>query len=93
MSDNELEEIAKLNAISSHSQDADDGSGDAPTRVLLPSYAPTPRAAATPLLRTPAREDRIRHEAENVKDAFRCLLCCLKYPFVSFWLSVKRKPL
>ena len=74
VSDQELEEIAKLNASTQPMRDDDE---DAPTRMLLPSYAPTPligggtaggRGGSTPLMRTPAREDRIRLEAENVSE-------------------------
>ena len=67
MSDQELEEIAKINSTVTS---LDDGEGAAATRALMPAYGATPSRAAltarTPVARTPAREDRVRMEAENV---------------------------
>ena len=82
MSDQELEEIAKINSTVTS---LDDGEGAAATRALMPAYGATPSRAAltarTPVARTPAREDRVRMEAENV-----CVdVCC---GCVDVWMSL-----
>uniref|UniRef100_A0A7S4NSW8 Cell division cycle 5-like protein n=1 Tax=Paramoeba aestuarina TaxID=180227 RepID=A0A7S4NSW8_9EUKA len=68
MSDQELEDIAKINTQAMELDDSEDGT--AATKALMPNYSATPQRgltpARTPVARTPTAENRIRMEAENL---------------------------